>query len=67
MFTPQPSNPEATVAELVRILREHVLTSEQIAASGGWWDQHGQVRDIIRDVLEELGVNGLHGCPLCCS
>lgn len=66
-MTPDQDNPEATVEEIVRLLRVHILTPEQMSAHSGWWDRCGEIRDILRAVLNELDVDGLGGCRLCCS
>ena len=31
------------------------------------WDEDGPARHVIRTAMRETNVNGLSGCPLCCS
>lgn len=36
--------------------------------SGAFESQHERLaRDLAREILNAANVNGMHGCPLCCS
>jgi len=52
---------QITKNAIVELLRKH----EGVRSTD--WDQYGAIREIVRSALKEIGVDGLHGCPLCCS